>query len=73
MTKQLNDLEKLQFYINLLEDLNDKKKYLNYDSLIKDLLVEFGIKINRSQLNEIYEPTLEENEEDLKIIYRNVC
>ncbi len=73
MKKQLSELEKLQKYVNILEDLNGKKKYNNYDSLIMDLLVEFGIKIDRQILNELYEPTLEEDIEDRRIIYNNVC
>lgn len=65
------DYSKLQQYISILEDLNDKNK-LSYSSLVKDLLESFGIKISIEQLEEYYEPTVEELKEDLEIQYRNV-
>lgn len=65
-------LSELQFYVNLLEDINGKKKYNNYDSLKEDLLIEFGIKTTRQELNELYEPNLTEAKLDLKLIYGNL-
>jgi len=67
-----NTLSELQFYVNLLEDINGKKKYTNYDTLEKDLLIEFGIRTTRQELNELFEPTLEEHELDLKLIYNKL-
>jgi len=67
-----NTLSELQFYVNLLEDINGKKKYTNYDTLEKDLLIEFGIRTTRQELNELFEPTLEEQELDLKLIYNKL-
>lgn len=69
----------LIFYINLLEDLNNgKKPYVNYETLRKDLLVEFGVKTTIENIRKLFketlsEPTIEDEQEDLKIIYNNVC
>ncbi len=73
MNKELTDLNELQHYISILEDWNGKRKYNNYDSLIKDLLVNFGIKIERNIINQLNEPTLDEEILDKELIYRNVC
>lgn len=73
MKKQQINLSELQFYINILEDLNDKQNYSNYDSLCKDLLVNFGIRITKKEYLQLLEPTAEELAKDLEIMYRNVC
>ena len=63
---------KIQYYIDVLNDLNGKNK-LSYNSLVKDLLETFGLKITIKQIEELYEPSIEELETDLEIQYRNVC
>lgn len=65
-------LSKLQMYVNILEDLNDKQKYSNYETLCKDLLVNFGIRVKLEEIRELYEPTVEELSTDLEILYNNV-
>lgn len=72
MRDELRNLKELQHCIKLLEDLNGKRQYTNYDSLIKDLLVNFGIKVDRKVINQLNEPTLEEEILDKKLMYRNV-
>lgn len=69
--KSINRKE-IQKYINILEDLNDKEKY-SYNSLVKSLLENFGLRVKLDEIREIYEPTLEELEKDLVIQYNNVC
>ena len=70
MTK-ITNLSELQFYVNLLEDLNEKK-YSDYELLEKDLLIELGIRVDRQKLNELFEPTVEEEERELSIMWRNI-
>lgn len=65
-------LSKLQMYVNILEDLNDKQKYNNYETLCKDLLVNFGIRVKLEEIRELYEPTVEELSRDLEILYNYV-
>ena len=65
-------------YVSLLEDLNGKKEYLDYELLKKDLLVEFGIKVTieniRSFFDELLkEPSVKDDLIDLEIMYNNVC
>lgn len=71
MRKINPSLSELQLYINLLEDLNEKK-YSDYELLRRDLLIEFGVKVDRQQLNVLFEPTIEESERDLKLMWNNV-
>lgn len=68
----------LKFYIGILEDLNGKKAYNNYEKLRNDLLIEFGIKTTIENIkNALYElleqPTLEEEINDLAMIYSHTC
>lgn len=64
----VENLDELQLYINLLESQN-KAKYKNYDAIVKDLSYEFGINITNEQLNMLYSPTIEQNIEDLRMVY----
>lgn len=64
-------------YIRILEDLNGKKPYTDYELLKKDLLIEFGIRITLSEIRELLDelldiPSLEEEVEDLQIMYKNI-
>jgi hypothetical protein len=58
----------LQLYIDLLESQN-KLKYKDFKILIKDLKYEFNIAITEQQLNNLYSSTIEEEIEDLRMIY----
>jgi len=58
----------LQLYIDLLESQN-KLKYKDFKMLIKDLKYEFNIAITEQQLNNLYSSTIEEEIEDLRMIY----
>lgn len=67
----------LRAYIKILEDLNGKKPYLDYQLLKEDLLIEFGVRITvdkiRELLNELLDiPLLEDEVEDLQIMYKNI-
>ncbi len=67
----ITNLSELQFYVNLLEDYHEKK-YTNYELLRKDLLIEFGVRITIEEIHQLYEPTIEEEVEDISILYRNI-
>lgn len=67
--KDLGEVCKL---ITILEDLNDKQVYTNYELLNKDLLETFGIKITREDYEKITEPTIEDLALDLEIQMKNV-
>lgn len=73
LTKKPINYSDLQYYMNILEDLNRTMEKKSYSSLVKDLLVNFGIKITVQELNELYEPSIDELEKDLEIQMRNVC
>ena len=66
------DYNKIQNCINIIEDLNKTKEKASYSSLVKDLLVSFGIRITIKELSELYEPSVDELREDLEIQMRNV-
>lgn len=72
MSKLITNLSELQLYVNLLEDLNGKKKYTNYELLKKDLLIEFSVNVTIKQIRLLYEPTVEEEIRDREILLRNV-
>lgn len=72
MSKLVTNLSELQLYVNLLEDLNGKKKYTNYELLKKDLLIEFSVSVTIEKLRLLYEPTVEEEIRDREILLRNV-
>ncbi|TXG84982.1 MAG: hypothetical protein E6R13_02435 [Spirochaetes bacterium] len=72
MSKLITNLSELQLYVNLLEDLNGKKKYTNYELLKKDLLIEFSVNVTIEQIRLLYEPTVEEEIRDREILLRNV-
>ena len=72
MSNIVTNLSELQLYVNILEE-SKGIKYNNYETLIKDLLLEFGLTVDRQQLNELFEPSIEESVEDIKIMLGNVC
>lgn len=67
----VTNLSELQYYVNLLEDYHERK-YTNYELLRRDLLIEFGVKVSREEIQQMYEPTIDEEVEDMSILYRNV-
>lgn len=67
----------LIFYIDILEDLNGKRLYVNYENLKHDLLVEFSIKttiefIKKALTARLEQRALDYEVEDLKMMYMNV-
>lgn len=71
MSKTVANLSELQLYVNLVNDLHETK-YTNYKDLKKQLLIEFGIDVEIKQLEQLYEPTVEEEIRDREILLRNV-
>lgn len=67
----MDSLDELQLYVNLLEQ-HKNKKYHDYQLLIKDLKYEFNITTSLGQVRELYEPTVEEDELDREIMYKNI-
>lgn len=72
MSKLVTNLSELQLYVNLLEDLNGKKKYTNYELLRRDLLIEFSVNVTIENIRLLFEPTVEEEIRDREILLRNV-
>lgn len=64
-------LSELQLYINLLHQIY-KRVYTNYNELIGKLKYEFNIDVSIEELRELYEPTIEEQQKDLELIYKNL-
>jgi len=69
--------KEILFYIKILEDLNGRREYTDYAKLRMDLLVEFQIKATIDEIKNVLhkqleQQTLEEEVEDLKMIYNNV-
>lgn len=65
------------FYKKILEDLNEEG-YANNEKLRMDLLIEFSIRTTVDELKQIQtelleQPTLENEVEDLEMMYKNVC
>lgn len=64
----MDNKDELQLYVDLLESQN-KIKYKDFKALIKDLKYEFNINITEEQLNNLYSSTIEEEVEDLRMVY----
>ncbi len=67
----VDNYEELQLYVKLLESQN-KLKYKDFETLIKDLKYEFNINVTEEQLNNLYSSTIEEEAEDLRMIYDRI-
>lgn len=67
----VEDLSELQLYINLLESQKEMK-YKDFQKLLKDLKYEFNIDVTMQDLNNLYSATIEEEEEDLRMIYNRL-
>ncbi len=72
-TEDKIDYSSLQHHVNILEDLKIIEKNSSYSNLCKNLLETFGIKISIKEIQELYEPSIDELREDLEIQYKNVC
>ena len=68
---KVDTLSELQMYINFLEQSNGVV-YSDYSKLISDLKKEFNINVTASELNRIYEPTIEEELLDKEVLLRNI-
>lgn len=66
----IENVSELELYINLLKERSNKS--LNKYEIIKGLKYEFNIDTNHEQLNELYDFNLNNDIEDLKIIYNNI-
>lgn len=69
MTK-IHKLDELELYVMLLEETNSKV-YTDYEELSKALKYEFNIDAPISQIAKLYEPTLDEETEDVELILKN--
>lgn len=67
----VKDLSELQLYINLLQ-VQYNRVINDYEEIIKLLKQEFNIDCTIADLNALYEPTVEEEVEDLTVLYRNI-
>lgn len=67
----VDNLSELQLYINLLQ-VQYNRVLNDYEEIIKLLKLEFNIHCKISDLNALYEPTVEEDVKDLEVLYRNI-
>lgn len=67
----VKSLSELQLYVNMLQ-IQKKKVYTDHKEILKDLKYEFNIDSSFQQLNEMYEPTIEEEMLDREFLYRNI-
>ncbi len=68
---KIKDLEELEMYVFLLEDLY-QEVLTDYNEIVKGLKKEFEIETTTEEISRLYEPTINEEIEDLKLIY-NKC
>jgi predicted choloylglycine hydrolase len=69
--KKISVASEIEMYIFMLEEAK-KKVYTNYEDLQKDLKSEFQIDVKITDIEKVYYPILEEEVEDLQLIYKNV-
>ncbi len=67
----ITNSKELDFYRGMISDLHDGKQ-LSYEELVKELLVEFGIRITKKEIIEFLDPTAIDLAEDLKVLYRTI-
>lgn len=70
--KTITNLSEIDLFIWMLMTLKDKF-YSDALGIKVDLAKEFNIDVSVENINKIFEPTIEEDEEDLRIQYENVC
>ena len=66
-----DEQEELEMYISLLQS-QKQIKYKDMEQLIKDLKYEFNIKCTRQQLDDLYSSVIQEEIDDVVIIYNNL-
>jgi hypothetical protein len=71
MAIEPDELSELEMYINLLQS-HKNMKYDDKQKLIKDLKYEFNVKCTLEQLNDLYSHVVQEEIEDMRIIYNNL-
>ncbi len=71
-TKKPTNYSEIQKHIDVLGYLGLVEKNSSYSCLCKNLLENFGIKVSLSEIQELYEPSIEELKTDLEIQYNNV-
>lgn len=69
MSRKVVSLQELQYYVFLLEDTYEE--VFNYKQLQDLLLKDFGITAELSELQLLDEPTVEEEELDLRLMLNN--
>lgn len=69
--KTISVFDEVQMYISMLEELNSKI-YTNTKELQEDLRKHLNVEISESDIRKVYEPIVEEDEEDLRIMLKNI-
>jgi len=70
MTKGLKiGLDQLEAFIQLVQINDPKLKSATYKELADVITKEFGVEVNEDDLFVLYEPTFEEEVEDMSILY----
>lgn len=70
--KTITNLNEIDLYITMLMGFNNKF-YNDALGIRVDLAKEFDIDVSTDDINKVFEPTIIEDEEDLRIQYENVC
>lgn len=68
---KIDNLSELQLYINFIQVKNNKI-YKDYNEIISLLKLEFGVDTTIQQLNELFEPTMDEETRDLEQLWKNI-
>lgn len=68
---KINDLNDLEIYVFLLEDLYEEV-LTDYKDIVKGLKEEFEIDISVEEVEKLYQPTIEEEIKDLELIHGHV-
>ena len=68
---KIDDLSELQLYINFIQAKHNKV-YTDYNEIIRLLKSEFNINSSLHQLNQLYEPTIDEETKDLEQLWKNI-
>ena len=68
---KINDLNDLEIYVFLLEDLYEEV-LTDYKDIVKGLKEEFEIDISVEEVEKLYQPTIEKEIKDLELIHGHV-
>lgn len=69
--KTITAINEIEMYIFMLEDAK-MKVYTDYSEIQQDLRSEFDLNVDISDIAKVYLPDINEEEEDLRIMYKNV-